>query len=139
VANGWRLLHSLLRQFVRNDDTYMGMGGGRKAGTQQFRNNPLSSSRPFFLLLVLRQHRHCEPAPAGEACPTGYFHISIETRVVQAGNLIPVKRGSLYWRNRIVSKVDELFALFDTLKQHLSEAQTILNQLAGMVVGGGIN
>jgi hypothetical protein len=33
----------------------------------------------------------------------------------------------------IVAKVDALFAMCDTLKQRLSEARTIQNQMAGMV------
>lgn len=42
-------------------------------------------------------------------------------------------------QHRIVSKVDELFALCDALKDRLREAQTLQAQLAGAVVEGALN
>jgi type I restriction enzyme S subunit len=37
-------------------------------------------------------------------------------------------------QHRIVARVDELFALCDTLKERINQAQTTQNQLAGTVV-----
>lgn len=80
--------------------------------------------------------------------PLGRNHSEKNTygKGVSQGNLnlslirnFPVSIPPLAEQHRIVSKVDELFAMCDVLKERLVEAQTLQNQLAVAVVEQALN